>query len=194
MSRVLRIHRDSRGAGGKIGALQDQIPGLAAVGRFVEAAIGRIAPERARHRGINRVTALRTNDDLRNALRVFQPRLVPGLAAVGRLVDAVANRDAVADPRFTRADPDVLGVLRVERDRADRLHRLFVEDRPILRAAVVRFPDAATGCADKDCELAGWLAISGDRGDAAAHRGGADVARAETRDGGGTVWRFPAQQ
>ncbi len=96
--RVGRIHRDGRGAGREIGTFQNEVPGLAAVGRFVEAAIGRIAPERARHRRVNRVAAFRTNDDLRNAFRVGQTRFVPGLAAVGRFVDAVADRDAVARP------------------------------------------------------------------------------------------------
>ena len=46
--RIGRIDRDRRGAGGKVGAFQNEVPGLAAIGRFVETAIGRIAPERAR--------------------------------------------------------------------------------------------------------------------------------------------------
>ena len=78
----------------------------------------------------------------------------PGLAAVGRFVDAVADRNAVARPRFARADPDVLRVLRIERDRADRLHRLLVEDRPVMRSAVFRFPNAAAGRADEERDFA----------------------------------------
>ena len=41
---IRRIDRDRRAAGGKIGAFQNQIPSLAAIGRLVETAIGRIAP------------------------------------------------------------------------------------------------------------------------------------------------------
>ena len=187
---IRRIHRDVGAAGGKIGAFENQVPGLAAIGRLVETAIGRIAPERARHRRINRVAVFWTNDDLCDAFRVGQTGMRPGFAAIGRFVDAVADRDAVARPRFTRADPDVLRILRVERDRADRLHRLFVEDRSIMRAAVFGFPNAAAGRADKDRDLARWLAVAGDGGDASAHRGRADVARAQAGDGRRVKWRF----
>ena len=119
-----------------------------------------------------------------------RPDVRPGFAAIGRFVDSVADRNAVARPRFARADPDVLRILRVERDRADRLHRLLVEDRLELRAAVFRFPNAAAGRADKKRDFAGWLAVGGEGGDAAAHCGGADVARAETGDGRGVVGRL----
>ena len=39
----------------------------------------------------------------------LQAHVGPVLAAVGRLVDAVADRDAVARPRLAGADPDVFG-------------------------------------------------------------------------------------
>ena len=80
-------------------------------------------------RSVNGVAVRRVDDDLRDALGVRQAHVRPGLAAVGRLVDAVADRDAVARPRFAGADPDVFRILRIERDRADRLHGLLVEHR-----------------------------------------------------------------
>ena len=155
---IRRIHRDRRATGRKIAALQDQIPGVAAIGRLIETAIGRIAPERAGHGRVNGVAVLRADDDFRDALGVRQTDARPGFAAISRTVDAVADRDAVARPRFAGADPDVLRVLRIKRDRADRLHRLLVEDWFESRPAVFGFPDAAAGRADKDRELAVRLA------------------------------------
>ena len=48
----------------------------------------------------------------------------PVLAAVGGLVDAVADGDAVARPGFAGAGPDGLRVRRIDGDGADGLHRL----------------------------------------------------------------------
>src|SRR5205085_1894779 len=134
--RIVRIHRDPRRAGRRVPALQNLVPGLAAIRCFVEAPIGRIAPERSRHRRVNRVAARRTDDDFRDAFRVRQPGEIPSLAAVDRFINAVADRHAVARPAFTGADPDVLRIFRIEGDGADRLHRLLVEDRLVTRPAI----------------------------------------------------------
>ena len=111
-----------------------------------------------------------------------RPMLRPGLAAVGGLVDAVADRHAVAHPALARPDPDRLGVLGIDRDRADRLHRLLVEHRLERGAAVHRLPHAAARRADIHGETIA-LVHGGDRRDAAAHRRRADVPRAESRRG-----------
>ena len=57
----------------------------------------------------------------------FEADIGPVLAAVGRLVDAVADGDAVAHPGFAGTDPDVLRIRRIDRDGADGLHRLAIE-------------------------------------------------------------------
>ena len=98
-----------------------------------------------------------------------QAHVRPGLAAVGRLVDAVADRRRVARPGLAGADPDVLPVRRVDRDRADRLDRLLVEDGLEGRAAVDRLPHAARGGADEERRLAVDV-VAGDGRDAPAHR------------------------
>ena len=89
-----------------------------------------------------------------------------------------------------RADPDILGIFRIDRDGADRLHWLFVEDRTKAGAAVIRFPNAAAGCADEKRNLARRLLHAGDGGNAAAHRGRPDIARAQSGNCGGIVRRF----
>ena len=72
----------------------------------------------------------------------------PVLAAVGGLVDAIADRDAVAHPRLAGADPDDLRILRVDRDGADGLYWLLVENGFVRSAAIGRFPDTAARRAD----------------------------------------------
>ena len=70
----------------------------------------------------------------------------PGLAGVGRLVDAVARHDVAADARLAHADVDDVGVRFGDGDRADRRARdLAVGDRRPVRAAVGRLPEAAAG-------------------------------------------------
>src|SRR5262249_42343947 len=150
---VLRIHRDARAAGRQVRALQDERPGLAAVGGLVEAAVGAVRPELARHAGVDDVAVLRMDENPHDALGLLEAHVGPGLAAVGGLVDAVADRDRVPGPRLAGADPHRLRVRRVDGDRADRLHRLLVEDRLESGAAVERLPDAARGRADEEGRL-----------------------------------------
>ena len=78
---------------------------------------------------------------------------------------------------------------RIERQGADGLRRLLVEDRPERRAAVGGFPHAAGRRADQQHGLAIGLDPPGDRGDPAAHGGRADVASAKSRDGCGVEGR-----
>ena len=185
--RISRIERDGRGAGGKVRALQHEVPIFAPVRRFVETAIGRIAPERAGHGRVNGVAVFRADDNLRHALRIGQARAGPRFTAVHGFVNSVAHRNAVARPRFARSDPNVLRIFRVERDRANRLHRLLVEHRLVARPAILGFPNAAAGRADEDGDFPGRLLVGGDGGDASAHGSGANVACAKTGDGGGAV-------
>ena len=176
------VHRHGRATRREISALEHERPVRAAVGRAIQAAIGAIAPEFARHARVDDVSVLRTHDDARDALAVRQPDVGPVVAAVGRFVDAVAHRDAVARPTLARADPHRVVMRRVERDRADRLHRLLVEDGVERRSAVARFPHAARSGADEQRDLAVLLAPARDRGNAARHLSGTDVADPETGD------------
>ena len=181
-ARVLPVHGDHGAARREVAAFQDLRPRLAAVGGAVDAAVVAVGPELAGRARVNGVGFRGIHEDLRDPLRAAEPRVRPALAAVDRLVHAVADRDAVARPGFARADPDRLRVLRIDRHRADRLHGLLVEDRLEGRSAVDRLPDAAGGGADEDRQAVA-LADGVDGGDAAAHRRGADVARAEAGDG-----------
>ena len=155
------------------------LPCLAAVGRFVQTAIGRIAPQRAGNRDENRVAIPWINGYPCDAFRFLRATTRPRFATVSGFVDSIANRHAVARPRFTGADPNVFRILRVERNGPDRLHRLFVKYRAIPRSAVVGFPNAATGRTHKERDLARWLVDSRDARDSSAHCRRPDVARPE---------------
>ena len=106
---------------------------------------------------------------------VGEAHVLPGLAAVGRLVDAVAPRAALAVVVLAAADPDGVGVVRVDRDVADR-HRVveIVEQHFPGGAVVHRLPQAAGGGAD--VEHRGIGLEHREVVDAAAHRRGTDVA------------------
>src|SRR4029077_16892054 len=90
--------------------------------------------------------------------------------------------------RFTGAYPNVLRILWVERDRANRLHRLFIKYWAIPRSAVVRFPNAATGRTNKERDLTRWFARSRDTGDASAHCRRTDVTRPEAGNARRIKW------
>ena len=109
--------------------------------------------------------------------RVLQPHVLERLPAVGRLVDAVAERRALAVVRFARADPDDVRVLLADGQVADRRRRVGLEDRRPRRAVVDGLEDAARGEAEVDDRR---VALDdGDVVDAAADVGGADRPEAE---------------
>ena len=78
------------------------------------------------------------DDDARDPLGRRQPHVRPGLAAVGRFVDAVADRDRVAGPAFAGADPHHSWRRSGSSATAPiDLHRLLVEHRLEGRPAVL---------------------------------------------------------
>ena len=176
------LHRDVSAAGREIPALEHQLPGLAAVRGPVQAPIGRVAPELAGYAGVDGVRGARIDEDPRDALGLRQPREGPGLPGVGGLVDAVADRDAVARPGLAGADPDVVVMRRVDGDGADRLDRLLVEHRLEGGRAVSGLPHSPARCADEQRQLPRPVGEAGERRDAPAHRRRSDVARTQTRN------------
>src|SRR5262249_61761785 len=103
--RILPVHRDHRAASRSVRALQNLRPRLAAVRGLVEAALVTVAPELARGANVDRVRVARIYQNLCDAFGLLQSDVGPILAAVRGFVDAVANRDAVAGPRFAPAHP-----------------------------------------------------------------------------------------
>ena len=120
------------------------------------------------------------DDDAADAAGFGEAHVLPGLAGVGGLVDAVAHDVARTDhPRLAGAGPHDVRIGRRERQRANRLHRLVVEHRLERRAAVGGFPDAARGGAEV---VRRRIAGNADRGRDAPGRRRAHVAEAQRID------------
>src|SRR5688572_27107905 len=119
---ILRIEGEHRTAGREVRALERLRPGLAAVGGFENAALVGIAPEFSGRADVHGVRVGRVDGDLRDALRLLETDVGPVVAAIGRFVDAVTDGDAVARPRLAGPGPDRFRILRIDGDRADRLH------------------------------------------------------------------------
>ncbi len=177
--RVLGIDREIGAAGVGVD-VEHLLPGLAAVRRLVDAAVRVAVPEMAGGAGPDGVAVGRAHLDAGDALGVLEADPLPGVAAVGGLVEAVPDRGAVAGPRLAGAHPDLLRVLGIDGDGADRLV-VVVEDRLEDEAAVGRLPDAAAGRSDIDRERI--LAYGVDRRDAAAHAGRTEGAGLDAAEG-----------
>ena len=163
----------------------DEAPRRAAVRRLVEAPLGgtrngpghtgaagrRVAAKRGGRAGVDGVRIAGLDDDradsLAGELGVADPR--PGLALVGRLVEAGAgDTAAAADVGLTGADVDRLAghVVRVERDgsrRVDPERTTQVVPIDVVREDVLRAPDAATCGADVRDALVRTRVVDGDR-------------------------------
>src|SRR5262249_15432864 len=86
--------------------LEDLLPRLTAVRGLVQAAVAAVVPQRALRRDVDDRGIAGVDDDLADVLRFLEADLVPALAAVQRLVDAVAITDASLAVVLARADPD----------------------------------------------------------------------------------------
>src|SRR5271157_549071 len=177
--RILRVQ-------GQVGAprvvvyKQGLRPGLAAVGGLEHATLRIRVPQVPAGANENGVAVLGVNDDAGNVLRIGQPHEVPVVAGVPGAVDAGTYRDAVAHPRFARADPDRLLVRGIDGYGTDRLRRLFVEDRLEGNPAIDGFPHAPACRADVDSKALVPDRVNG--GDAPTHRGRANGAGLESAE------------
>ena len=122
---------------------EDRRPRLAAVGRLVDAAIAARGPERSLRRDVDDVRVARVDLDVAEVLGVRQAGSRPGLAAVRRLVDAVAEHRAPRIRVLAGAEPDDVRVLRIDLDAAEVERSAAIEDRRERDAPVHAFPQAA---------------------------------------------------
>src|SRR5205085_6095727 len=90
-------------------AKEDFLPGTSAIAGAIEPALLVRSPRVPQRRDVDQVGVVRVDADLGDVPRVGQAHVSPRLAAVGRLVDAVAVRDVAADARLTCAGIDDVG-------------------------------------------------------------------------------------
>ena len=116
---VGRIHDELGGAGVVIDE-EDTLPVQPAVGRLEDAAFAARRPQIAERRDVDDIEVHGIDDDARDLLAGAQPHVAPRLAAIRRLVDAVAPGRALAIVVLAGADPDQVGIGWPDGDVADR--------------------------------------------------------------------------
>ena len=130
-----RVHYDVRRAGGIVHE-EHALPALAAVHRAVDAALRLRAVRETERRRVHDLRIRRMHDDARDASRVLESRACPRLSRVGGLEHPPAGRDVAAREGFARARVDDVRIARRNGERADGRHRLRIEDRRPVHAAV----------------------------------------------------------
>ena len=173
---IARVHRDIDHAGGLVD-VEDFVPVLPAVGGLEEPALLVVAPAAAHGADVDDVGILGVNDDLTDLERLLESHVLPCVAAVGALVDAVAPGDTVARVGLARADPDDVRVRGRDSDGTDGNGCLIVELVLVRHAVVRRLEQPAGRGGDVVDGRVGF--INGDVGDATAHVGRADRAPLE---------------
>ena len=136
--RAVDINRYVRGSGVVVD-LQHVRPRLAAIGCLKHPALRACGPKIAGRGNPNDVGVCRMNDDARNVQRSGEAHVLPCLAGVERLVNAVAPRRTLTVVRFAGAGPYDRGIRRRDRDVADARNRLLIKKEVPRCAAVGRF-------------------------------------------------------
>ena len=103
------------------------LPALAAVDGLVETSILAGPVEPAQCADVDDVGILGVDFNAADLKALGESHVLPGLAAIGRFVDAVAVGDRVARVIFAGADPDDIAVRRSNAHVTDRDRRLVVE-------------------------------------------------------------------
>ena len=139
---VRRVDRQVDSAGGRVRRRQDELPVLAPVRDAVDAALTGDAGDRAGRRDEHALRVNRVDDDASDRRALHEPPVLPRLAAVGRLVDAVAK---VREPAARRVRLAGSGPERAVGAQGERAHCLGRVVRPgglEGAARVRRLPDA----------------------------------------------------
>ena len=108
--------------------------------------------------------------DLGDLTRVLQADVLPTAPGIGRLVDAIADRDIDADGGFARSRVDDVGVSRRHFQRANRRSgQVAIADVLPVLPGISGLPDAAADAAEVEGVLI--ARIAGDSDDASAAEG-----------------------
>src|SRR5262249_37963521 len=115
---ISRVHAKIYDAGLVID-VEDLFPGLAAIGSLEEPPFLVATVEPAQGPDVDDVRIFGMNADAANLKCSLQPLVSPGLAAVGRLIDAIAVCDGIARIVFAGAHPNNVAVGRCDAHVAD---------------------------------------------------------------------------
>src|SRR5581483_12035534 len=131
------------GESGVLAYVQDFLPGLAAIGSAIEAAISTWRPQRSFGGNENCVAVFRADSNATNVLRVLQSQIGPALAAVFGFVNAVAVVNAALRVVLTCTYPHDRRIAGIEFHISDRKRSFVLEHRIPGEAVVVGLPHAA---------------------------------------------------
>ena len=166
---------------GVVTATQDLVPGIAAVGGFVQAAVATAGPERSLGRHVNRVGVLGVYPDHADMFRLLQAHIGPGLATIQALVDTVAVTDVATGDILPAAHPNGVMVIGVNGDRTDGIGTFGVKHALPGGAGINRLPDPAA--TDGHVPDAAVLRVQDNIGDAAGHQGRANITHFQAFEG-----------
>src|SRR5581483_3861249 len=168
---VDRVHHDVGEASVLINEL-DVVPGLAAISRFVNAAIF-VRSEQVAHRSyVNNIGIFRISDDASDRLDVLQTHVCEGLSAISRFVDSIANCRALSVIGFAAANPNDIRIRLKYSNVAYGRNWIFLKHRFPGRSIVCGFPDTAGS--KTHIEGVGIIFNNRDIVDTPTHAGGTD--------------------
>src|SRR5438067_4858968 len=139
--RIVRIENEISDTGGVV-AIEKLSPVLAAVGRFVDAALGAWAKHVPQRADVDDVRIDRIHANARDLPRIRKPEGDPRLSAVVGSPDPVAVRDVAANRILTTAHVYDVWIGFADADSADRPTEVFVRDGGPGNSAIGRLKDA----------------------------------------------------
>ncbi len=169
---------DHIGDAGAVVDVQHFLPVFPSVAAAVQSPVGGGAPGGSHGADPDRVGFIAVHDDAVYEPGIFEAGAAPGPAAVDAVVQAAAAVVRVARVALAGADPEFGGVVRVEGDGADGLHRLVIKNGSPGGATVVRQPQPPAGSAHP--YLVVVVGVHGDSGDPPAHPRRPDAAGLDT--------------
>src|SRR5277367_860705 len=82
--------------------IENFLPGLAPVNRPENSTLSVRPVHMSQRRHKRNIRIRRINNDLADGARIFQPNVLPGLAAIQRFVNSISVRDIAANARLSR--------------------------------------------------------------------------------------------
>ena len=125
------------------GCSQDGFPRFSRVRCFEQTAVAPVRPKIPESGNIRRFGTFRVNKHASYGATVLQPNVLPRAPAIARTINAIPPLRRITVGWFARPNPHNIGIARGDRDRADRLHRLLVEDRIEGYTVVARLEQTA---------------------------------------------------
>src|SRR5260370_14020001 len=122
---------------------KDVLPVLAPIWRWENPALGVGAVGMAKSSDEGNIGIGGMDNDGANVASVFQSNVVPGLAAIVRTVDTIAEGNIAANAGFARTDINYIGIGIGDGNSADGRGGMLLEERIQGVARIGGFPDAA---------------------------------------------------